>query len=224
MSNAESVWSRWPGMVAFLAVVLLVFGGILFAGGRKSAADARRAEGTPLQTAGSVRAVPPGGVVLVAGRIAPESSAPARGLAIYLSERYVSESSRDSDGRVRTERTWKEAESFTPPFTLAAPDGPVRIVNDGYAMARPSVDEEGREELGELRFEGFRPGDPALVFGTAAPGGVAAERVFGGTREEFLAWLRENEGFGTRWGGILLGLGLAGLLPLGFALVRERSR
>jgi hypothetical protein len=159
-----------------------------------------------LSTPGAIAlgALPPGRPVALAGRVDPAAPAADRGLAIFVRERY---------GRAGKSTTWRADSASTPAFALLAPDGTVRVVNRDYQLDAPTYDESGVDQIHEVRYKGFRPGDPVLVVGTRSADGVSAERLFGGTREEYLSLLAERAAWSeavARWS---VALGLAPLLP-----------
>lgn len=213
--------------VAIASLILICIGGVMLNSAPGLAAQAASIAGMEPQTAEAVNGAEPGQAVIVAGQIDPETPAPARGLALYRSERYERETTRGRRGRNRTSNEWNEAESFTPSFVLLTEDGQVSITDESYELDTPTYDEPGENEVGNLRYEGFKPGDSVLVVGKTDNGGMDAESVFGGTREQYVAALRGRSSSNVRWGSILLGLGLLpGIVALvmGVRLFTRRPR
>jgi hypothetical protein len=203
---------EWQSGLALIGILPILLGAAWLWVGSSEQATARRVADAPPYSAAMVREAGEGATIVIAGRIAPDARVLEHGLAMYVRETYVSRTTTDSDGRRRSSKEWEESGSRRPSFALHASDGPVQVVGE-YAMRSPTVDEPGGSALGDVRFEGFRPGDAATVVGTRTVEGVAAEMVFGGTIDELLLALRETGAWGRKWGGITLGLGALLVLP-----------
>ena len=212
------------GFTFFVSVILLCIGGFLIYQAPGKASLATTIASLDPVSAATIGGATPGEMVVVAGQIDPQTPAARRGLAMYVEEEYVRETRRNSNGRRTTSYEWERRETVAPAFTLGAPDGDLRIVIEGYELDTPTFDEKGKNDVGALRYEGFKPGDQVLVVGAATDGGIAAETVFGGTQEQYVAALRTRSANDRRIGMGLLACGALPFLAIplvGFVLWRR---
>jgi hypothetical protein len=173
----------------FFSLLLLAAGGLAFLVAREAEAVVRRFSGPAIQSAADLSGAEHGRAVILGGRIEPQNPVPDWRPAIYDHEhldppgigggRY---------GGQTAARTWVRRRGFHPSFTLLTGGRRVSIINHQYAVEHPT----SRQESDEDRYFGFQPYDKVLVIGEIAEGGVAARKVFGGTRQEFRKGLEEQ--------------------------------
>jgi hypothetical protein len=164
------------------SLLLLAAGGLAFLVTRETETVVRRFSGPVIESAADLSGAEPGRAVILGGRIEPQTPVPDWRPAIYDHEH------RDALGLVwgryagrPAARTWVRRRGFHPSFTLLTGGRRVAIINHQYAVERPRSWQESDDD----RYFGFQPYDEVLVIGEIAEGGVAARKVFGGTREEF---------------------------------------
>jgi len=113
----------------------------------------------------------------------------------------------------------------TPPLTIDLRDGAARVVNADYSLSAPVTTWVDPRVVGriETRYVGLVRGEPVVVLGKGAVGGVAADFVTPGTRASYLAAKAESR-LVARWlGGGLVGVGGL-LLLIAVVLVATRPR
>jgi hypothetical protein len=190
---------------------VLILGGLLaaFAGffqARSETAAIGRL--TPI-TAADLPSLTPGAAALATGAVGGALADHARRFVFYDLYEYR--------GRGRYGGGWFQMDSPRPDFQLYQHGGPVPVIGDHALLLQPP----DRSREGWRRYEGFRVGDTATVFGrvTVDQGGrraLAAETIFGGDRPAFI---RDQE----RAGFMLGGMGLAAAL-VGAAMLRAMKR
>lgn len=161
---------------------------------------------------------PAGREVVVEGRISAEQPAVFRDFVAYVSEE-----------REQTEGTpdpWRWRERRTPHLLIETPGGGTRVVNDTYDLRNPEaswIDPRTINRV-ERRYSGLRPGEPVVIVGTTAAGGVAAEFVAPGTRESYLR-SQERGALVARWlGRLLAGVGFLLILIAGALFMLSTRR
>lgn len=192
----------YESLIVLVAIAASAVAILLQSMGAESAAMARRLAATSAVPGAEAPALAPGTPLVVEGRVAPETPSGEEGLAIYLRERHRAGARRGDGSGPAGSGTWETDSIHAPPFVLESESGPVRIVNAGY---RPDIAPH-RAEAGyqDRRFHGFRPGDGVTVLGTAGEGGIAAESVFGGSREEAVRVLTGGSADADRWAPVAL--------------------
>jgi hypothetical protein len=192
----------------FLSLLLLATGGLTLLVAKQTQTVVRRFSSPAIQSASALQGAAHGQAVILRGRIDPQTSVSDWGLAIYDREH------RDAPpplwgrfgGHQSPARTWGRRGGFHPPFTLVTDGGRVPIINGHYVIEHPTSE----RVLGQDRHVGFRPEDEVLVIGESKEGGVAAGKVFGGTRGEFRKTLEEQQALIPAervLGCLLMGLG-----------------
>jgi hypothetical protein len=173
----------------FFSLLLLVAGGLAFLVAREAEAVARRFSGPVIQSAADLSGAEHGRAVMLGGRIEPQNAVQDGRPAIYDHEHLDPPGGGwGRSGGQRAPRTWVRKRGFHPSFTLLTGGQRVSIVNHQYAVEQPT----SRQESDEDRYLGFQPYDKVLVIGEIAEGGIAARKVFGGTRQEFRKSLEEQ--------------------------------
>lgn len=149
---------------------------------------ASRVATAPVHSAAALADARPGQRATAYGRIYLTGRA---GMVLYntVIENCESRMERDSSGNLRSRRRCsdKVIARQLPPFSL--------VLNDGD---QPTIQVSGSYQLeGQMRTiatggasserqQGFQGGDSVLVIGTTDAGGLRAETVYGGTREQYL--------------------------------------
>jgi hypothetical protein len=209
-------------ILIFCSVCLLTLGGFVLLISQETAAVVRRYSAPAVESASALHRAARGQTVLLTGRIDPQTPPSYQGFAMYEREH------RDPPppvwnrygGRLAGEWHWGRAGGFHPAFTLVTSEGPVHIINRGYALEHPKC----TYEVGDTRYSGFGPDDIVLVIGESAEGGVAATKVFGGKRSEFQKTLDDQQSLIPAElvvGGVLSGLGALLLVVLAaFRMIR----
>lgn len=173
----------------FLAVVGLAIAGMETYGGWSDARTAARLDGALPAEVRTFRTAPRGTPVVAEGIVQPGMERLARGLSIYTMETYrKAYSSSDT----QSTSSWHEDDRHTPAFSVITASGVVKVVDTGYEIDRGALHEEGETTWHARRFRGFAPGDSVLVFGTVGEGGIDADHLFAGTRDEYRAFLTEG--------------------------------
>ncbi len=149
--------------------------------------QARQLTGIPVQSAASIADTTPGTEIAVYGGI---WTGAGEGLRIFISElRECHTRTTVKDGKVetKTDCDWRETGRTTPAFDVLVNGQAVRVTNVDYPLTGPSrfVDTGYA-----TRMRGFANGDGVLVLGTAAPGGITAREVYGGTLAQYVVGLR----------------------------------
>jgi hypothetical protein len=145
---------------------------------------------------------PAGRTVLIEAQISPRNPPQAENLVSYRREEL-------RRGRDDDDLEWSVIERVTPPFLLDLPSGTIQILNSDYILERTSqiIDLPNGERL-----YGFKAGDQVVVIGDTASSrqgpALVAERVVGGTREEYLVYLAEQANTLVWIGVPFLGVGL----------------
>ena len=209
--------------LVFLAIGLIM----ATVAARQAGAEAARAEQLRPLTVAMLDDSQPGREALVEGRISDRNPALFQQFVAYIREEYRG---RDDDDREK----WEEDERRTPPLLIDLADGIVPLANDNYALdSPPHTWQESQSSLvwngftgeGTKRYRGLRAGDAALAIGTlvAGPEGLElqAERVYGGTRDSYIADRRQTALWMPRIGAIFGVIGAALALAGVWRLVRR---
>ena len=201
---------------AFLLGIGLIFiaVGVALAtvGARQASAEADRAERLLPLSAAALDDGRPGREVLVEGRVSARNRALFQGFVAYVREEY-----RGSDDDHKDK--WSEDERRTPPLLIDLAGGVVTLADDQYDLDSPphawqepgALTWNGFTGEGTKRYRGFQAGDPAMAIGTLVLGreGVElrAERLYGGTRADYIAGRRGSAAFLPWFGGLFALIG-----------------
>lgn len=205
-------------LLGFGLVFLAAGGALAFLAAGQARAEAARAERLTPLSAAAIDASQPGREALVEGRVSPRNRPRFQGFVAYLREEYRGT---DDEGK----ETWVQDERHTPPLLLDLADGVVALAGEPYALDSPP---RGWQEPGPLhwsgvagggtkRYRGFRAGDTAMAIGALVVGRegpeLQAERLYGGTRADYIAGRRSTAAFLPWFGGLfaLIGAVMAGL-------------
>ena len=169
-----------PAIRMFFSLVLLASGALILGLAQESDAVVRRFLGPAIQSPSALPGAEQGQAVLLRGRIEPQTSDLEWGFAVFDREHLTPGILWNRYG-ARPTSTWLRQRGHHPPFTLVTSEGRISIVNGGYAIERP----RSRQQITPERYAGFKPEDEVLVAGAIDKGGVIADRVFGGTPDEF---------------------------------------
>jgi hypothetical protein len=184
-------------------------------GARQAGAEAERAERLRPLSVAALDDSQPGREALIEGRISNRNPALFQEFVAYVREEYRGS---DEDDRER----WEEDERRTPPLLIELADGIVSLANDSYILDSPPHHWQESQSArawnsltgeGTKRYRGFQAGDAALAIGTLAPGSAGlelqAERVYGGTRDSYIADRRQAALWMPRIGAIFGAIGAA---------------
>lgn len=165
-----------------------------------------RAASAQLQQLPAVHEAAVGQLAVAEGQVSADAPALEDGFVIVVREVYK------SCGR---SSCWSEVERASPPFVIAADEGPVRIFNGDYAIETTAVERQDARPSwtsGSRRSRGFVAGSPMVAVGVVAGNDRAfvfeADWVAAGTRAEYLEAQAQYHSRGLRWGGAILGTGL----------------
>jgi hypothetical protein len=220
---------------AFAQIFLVGFGLLFLAVGlflatvaaRQAGAEASRVEQLHPLSVAALDDSQPGREALVEGRISERNPALFQQFVAYVREEYRGE---DDNAREK----WEEDERRAPPLLIDVVDGLVQLSDDGYILDSPphtwqdsqsSLTWNGFSGEGTKRYRGFQAGDPVLALGTLVAGAegleLQAERIYGGTRDSYIAGRRQAALWMPRIGGIL-GLVGAAITSVGIWLFLRR--
>lgn len=231
---AAGFWQQHSGALFAVGFGLLfaAVGGALLAFALPDArADLTEARALPAVTPATLTLLNPGTRVLVEARIAEDAPPAFRDFVAF--ERREFDGWREDGGRRR--EVWKLRETVAPPLPLqsaaGAREGSAQLINSGYEIESlprrwRSTTELVSTAFGERtqRYDGFGPGDPVIVDAVitqARAGQLTAHRVYGGTREKYLADLSERGVVVQVLGLVFLGIGLLIALGGGAAIARR---
>ncbi len=204
------------------SLALFACGGLSLWLAHESDAVVRRFLRPAIRSASALAGAKPGQPVVLPGRIDRRTSKLEWGFAIFDREHFSNgpPAYNRYGGRVNAP-TWVPQGRHHPPFTLVTGEGRVPITNGGYAIERA----RSREEIAPDRYAGFRPGDEVLVIGEIDQHGVVAQKIFGGTPDEFQKTLLIKQRFvipaGCVLGCVLMILGLLLAAPYVRTKLRE---
>ena len=149
--------------------------------------------------------------VLVIGHTSPQNPALFREFIAYIATTYRG---RDEDGK----EIWKEVERQAPPLWVVMADGPILIQSyqqkNGHQVwqTTPKPQRGGRNQATTLRYSGLLPNTPIVAIGTVVRKGaermVEAEFLFGGSLEDYLAFVQRDVRDANLVGLIWLGMGV----------------
>ena len=217
------IWVKWMllGMgVAFVAVGTYV--GVVVA--RQERAEVARLEQLPPLSAAALEDQPGGTEALVEGVVSPDNRVVFRDFVAYVREELDVTTDRDGD----RDETWRSDGGETPGLLLEA-GGVVRVAK-GYGIARghrvwydeATLGFNRQPRDGSERYHGLVAGGPVTAVGTVVdgPGGkeLAAQTLFGGTRDAYLTSWRKEAASLPIFGGLfgVVGLVLAAVGTLTF--------
>lgn len=174
----------------FFSLLLLGSGGFALWVAQETNAMVRRFLSPAIESASALRGAEQGQSVVLEGRIVAEASDVNWGFAIFDREHL-------NPGPIlwgrfggrRGPSSWGPSGSHHPPFTLVTGKERVLVLNRHYTIEQP----RSVRDFGQDRYVGFMPQDKVLVIGEFKKGGVVADRVFGGTPEEFRKTLSMNQ-------------------------------
>ena len=152
-----------------------------------------------------------GQAAFIEGRVSGQTPTVHRQFVAYLREQYLSGVERSSH--------WEVVARQTPPLVIETRGTAVRVVNNDYSLESTDVTVEEQPPTftkGASQSRGFVAGSPVLAVGSVADGagGLAAEFLYAGTRDEYVAHLRGTSHGALRWGGGFLFAGV-GCIALG---------
>lgn len=191
-------------LIAFGTVFLFVGVMIGVFGTRNDQQAAERATRLPIVTARDVERGAIGAEVIIEGVIDQRNPTRVRNFVAYVREQYAG---REDDGDV----IWEEDERWTPPLIVRVADGVVQIANDTYKLRRPPVQSQGL-----YRYNGFEAGNSVMALGRIVEGlqgrAIEAEFIFGGSRDQYVAYQRTEALKSAFFGIIIGGVGMAAIL------------
>lgn len=223
------------GCSRHMGAFLLILGGLIFVIGgisvgifttRAAQQAAERAARLPAATAQDVERSAVGAEVLVEGVIDARNPTRVRNFVAYVREEYRGIDTTDN------REIWREDERWTPPLLIQVADGVVRIANDTYRIEEPPVQWQESDRLewnsfsgeGTKRYRGFEEGNTVTALGRVTDElegrGIEAELMFGGTRDQYLAYQRTTASLTPIAGLISGGIGIAMILGGLWSLIR----
>lgn len=231
---APGFWPQYSGSlfaVGFGLLFAAVGGAMLAFALRYVRADLTEARALPAVTPATLTGLNPGTRLLVEARIADDAPPAFRDFVAF--ERREFDGWREDGGRRR--EVWKLRETVAPPLPLqsaaGAREGSAKVINSGYEIESlprrwRSTTELVSTAFGERtqRYDGVGPGDPVMVDAVitlARAGELTARRVYGGTRETYLADLSERGVVIQVLGLVFLGIGLLIAFGGGVAIARR---
>jgi hypothetical protein len=210
--------------MAALVVAAMIVGGVgavLLAAGlvtstvfpRLIDAEGARIASLPRLDAAALEGPAPGRELLVEGRVSRAQPA--------LFREFVAYSRQEREQTDGPSKPWNGRERKTPPLAIDVDGGAIRVVNANYDIRDPvSVWDDPRVNGRiETRYIGLVPGEPVLIVGKTAAGGVEASFVSTGTRQSYLE-AEASRRVVARWlGGLLTGVGALLLIVAAALLV-----
>lgn len=195
------------------ALILLGVGALIALGGilvvavfpRLSTSERARVEDLSPLSAVALADTPAGRAVLVEGKVSSDQPMLFRDFVAYNREERET-----SDTKFNP---WRGRETRLPPLTLVTANGPARITNADYSLTGEVSQWAEPNQFGriETRYVGLVRGEPVLVYGKAAAGGLQAEWVTPGTRATYLKQQSEGNTVALWLGG---GLATAGAITM----------
>lgn len=221
---------RWVKLFLLgIGLLFLVVGALVGIVGRRTAqADLARLEQLRPLSAVALDDQLTGSDALVEGVISPRNRVVFRNFVAYASEEL--DVGRDSRGD--RQETWRPGNQVTPRLLIEAGDL-VRMSNEGYHIAlghetwydEATLGFNHQPRDGSRRYHGLIAGGPITVVGTVIDGPegkeLAAQTVFAGSREAYLASQRQGAAVLLLLGGIFGGVGLV-LAALGILFFLRR--
>lgn len=216
-------------ILVLVGIVFLIGGvsiGIFSA--RAAQAAAERATRLPVATARDVERSAGGAEVLIEGVIDSRNPVNVRNFVAYIREEYRGIDTTDN------REVWKEDERWTPPLLIRVADGVVQIANDAYRLEEPPVQWQESSRLewngfsreGTKRYRGFEAGNSVTALGRVVDSGegraIEAEFIFGGTRNQYIAYQRATMSIAPVAGLIAGGIGIVIILGGIWTIFRNR--
>lgn len=223
------------GCSRHMGAFFLMFGGLIFVIGgisvgifttRTAQQAAERAARLPAATVQDIERSAIGAEVLVEGVIDARNPTRVRSFVAYVREEYRGIDTTDN------REVWKEDERWTPPLIIQVADGVVWMANDTYRIEEPPVQWQESDRLewngfsgeGTKRYRGFEVGNVVTVLGRVIDElegrAIETEFVFGGTRDQYLAYQRTTAALTPIAGLISGGIGIALILGGLWLLIR----
>jgi hypothetical protein len=208
--------------------LLLLVGLVLLLLGRSQAQETERlAAGPVVDSLTQLSQTPPGGAVMVQGKIAERNALLEQEFVAYVRDQYGGERcvtptpTRDSyHGGTICEPIWTEDKRETPRLWLELSEGRVQLANTDYRLEKPSATWQSTPGLVKdqtVRYQGFKIGALVSTHGTVVMDGdtptLRAEFIYGGDSQTYFDEQRSGTGILFLLGGIFA---IVGAIVLGF--------
>ena len=210
--------------------LLFLVGLALLLLGRSQAQETEQlAAGPVLNSLAQLSQTPPGGAVMVQGKVAERNAPLDQEFVAYVRDQYQGErcvtatpSKGSVTGRTMCDPIWTEDKRETPPLWLDLSEGRVQLANTDYQLQKPPATWQSTTGLIEnqtVRYEGFKIGALVFTHGTVVMEGdtptLRAEFIYGGDSQTYFDEQRSGTGVLFLLGSLFAIVGVLVLVAMG---------